>query len=662
MSKELDYRRIDELRKQLTHHAKLYYVYDSPEISDYEYDRLYAELVELEAKYPEKTDSTSPTQRVGGTPLDKFEKVTHSVIMNSLTDVFSFDELRRFILRMSEISEDAEYSVEPKIDGLSVSLMYEKGIFVRGATRGNGTVGEDVTANLKTIGSIPLKLSEPMSLTVRGEVYMPRSSFEKVNKEREENGLPLFANPRNAAAGSLRQLDPKIASARGLDIFVFNLQDGNIYSDGREAVSHNESLERLRELGLKTLEMRKKLKSFDEIKAHIEKISEMRSSLPYDIDGAVIKIDSLDLRRIIGEGTNTPKWAVAYKYPPECKQTKLLDITIAVGRTGVLTPTAVLSPVHLAGTTVKSATLHNLDYIREKGIMLGDTVSVQKAGDIIPEIVACHPEKRDGSEKTFNMPTICPSCGEPVFREEGEASVRCTNALCPAQVSRSIEHFCSKGAMNIDGVGPQVVSALLDAKLITCAADLFTLKEKDIEDLDRMGKKSAANLVASIESSKSAGLERLIYALGIKNVGETASKALALRFGSLERVMNATFDEICGIDDFGIITSECVVNFFSHPQNRELCNRLISLGLTVVSTSAPIGDKFKGLTFVITGTLPSMSRDEASEYVRSHGGKVSSSVSKKTSYVVAGDAPGSKLAKANELGIPVIDESALLSM
>lgn len=662
MDKTQAYKKIDELRRFLSYHAKKYYVDDAPEISDYEYDKYYAELLELESEYPEHFDPSSPTQRVGGSPLSKFESVTHRVQMNSLSDVFSFEELRDFIDRIAAISENVTYSVEPKIDGLSVSLRYESGIFVQGATRGNGITGEDVTQNLRTIGSIPLKLAEPLSLTVRGEVYMPRSSFERINAEREKNGETLFANPRNAAAGSLRQLDPAVAASRGLDIFVFNLQEGDIYSDGRAPTLHSETLDRLSELGFKTLELRRTLSEYDDIKAHVDLISEKRDSLAYDIDGAVIKVNSLALRSELGEGTKTPKWAVAYKYPPECKQTKLLDITVNVGRTGVLTPLALLAPVRLAGTTVKSATLHNLDFIRERGIMLGDTVSVQKAGDIIPEIVCAHPEKRDGSERIFNMPSICPSCGEPVFQEEDEAAIRCTNSQCPAQLSRSIEHFCSKGAMNIEGLGPALVSLLLENKLISCVADLYTLKAEALEELDRMGKKSAQNLINSINGSKSAGLERLIYALGIRNVGEVAGAALAARFKTLDALMKASVEEICEIDDFGLITAECVVNFFSHPQNIELCQRLSALGLLTESVAAPTDDKFKGLTFVLTGTLPTMTRDEASEMIKALGGKVSSSVSKKTSYVVAGEAAGSKLTKATELGVKIIDKNEFLSL
>ena len=663
MDKKAELLRIDELRKTLSYHAIRYYVYDSPEISDYEYDRMYAELVRLEGENPDYFDPTSPTQRVGGKPLDKFEKVTHTVRMSSLTDVFAFEELEDFITKTNaQAGADALYSVEPKIDGLSVALTYENGVFVNGATRGDGTTGEDVTSNLKTVASIPLRLTEPLSLTVRGEVYMPHASFERVNAQREREGKPLMANPRNAAAGSLRQLDPKIAAERGLDIFVFNLQDGSLYQDGRVPVSHTETLERLRELGFKVLELRKCVAGVDEIISHVKKIGELREELPYDIDGAVIKLDSLSLRTVLGEGTNTPKWAVAYKYPPECKKTKLTDITIAVGRTGVLTPTAVLEPVRLAGTTVRSATLHNLDFIRERGIMLGDTVSVQKAGDIIPEIVASHPELRDGSERHFDMPTKCPSCGEPVFRDEGEAAYRCTNALCPAQLSRSIEHFCSKDAMNIDGLGPQIVEALLANGLITKVSDLYRIKAEDIARLERMGEKSAANLVSAIEGSKKAGLERLVYALGIRNVGQVAATALAARFGTLEALMSATVEDVVGIDDFGLITAECVVDFFSHEQNRRLCTELQELGLLTESTQKASSDAFAGLTFVLTGTLPTMSRDEVAALIKDRGGKVSSSVSKKTHYVVAGEAAGSKLTKANELGITVIDEPELLRM
>ena len=492
---------------------------------------------------------------------------------------------------------------------------------------------------------------------------MPRATFERLNAAREKEGKQLLANPRNAAAGSLRQLDPKITASRALDIFVFNFQDGELYLDGRKPVSHTETLDRLKELGFPTLSDRIcATGGYTEIVNHIELLGRKRDELEYDIDGVVIKIDSLSDRQILGEGTNTPKWAVAYKFPPEQKQTKLLDISIAVGRTGVLTPAAELSPVRLAGTTVSRATLHNIDFIRERNIMIGDTVTVQKAGDIIPEVVCAHPEKRDGSERRFNMPDRCPSCNEPVSRVEGEAAVRCTNSACPAQLSRGIEHFASKDAMDIDGMGPAVVEALLSAGLIKDVSDLYRLKKEDVEKLDRMGEKSAANLLSAIERSKSAGLERLIYALGIRNIGVVAAAALAARFGTLEACFEATKEELCAIEDFGEITAEGVVEYFSHPQNRVLCESLISLGLTTVSTAAPTKDTLSGLTFVLTGTLPTMSRDEASALIKANGGKTVGSVSKKTSYVVAGSDAGSKLTKARELGISVISEAELLQM
>lgn len=656
-------KRIKELRRTLSYHAKRYYVYDSPEISDFEYDRLYAELVRLEEEHPEYNDPASPTNRVGGKPLDKFQKVTHAVPMNSLSDVFSFEEIRDFIDRVSTIVENPTFSVEPKIDGLSVALTYENGLLTNGATRGDGEVGEDVTQNIKTINSIPLSIDKPLSFCLRGEVYMPRRVFYALNDEREKSGQPLLANPRNAAAGSLRQLDPKICADRKLDIFIFNLQFGDIYGDGRTPVSHTDTLDTIRELGFTTLRDRVCVSSYEEIIAHIEKLGEMRDSLPYDIDGVVIKIDNLADRVKIGEGTNTPKWAVAYKFPPEEKQTKLLDISIAVGRTGVLTPTAILSPVRLAGTSVSRATLHNLDFIRERDIKLGDTVTVRKAGDIIPEVLCAHPERRDGSEIEFFMPSVCPSCGEPVIRDENDgAAIRCTNASCPAQLSRSIEHFASKNAMNIEGLGPQIVRALLENGLISDVSDLYTLTVEQVSEIERMGKKSAQNLINSINSSKNAGLERLIFALGIRNIGEVAAAALAHRYKTLDALMGATVEELCEIPDFGEITARCVVNFFSHPQSIELCKKLKELGLNTSSTFVQSDSRFEGLTFVLTGTLPSMSRDKASAMIKDRGGKVSGSVSSKTSYVLAGEDAGSKLVKAKSLGINIIDEEAFLKM
>ena len=654
---------IDNLRKALTHHAKLYYVFDAPEISDFEYDRMYAELLKLEAEYPEFDSPDSPTKRVGGTPLDKFEKVVHTRRMDSLSDVFSYEELLDFVNKVRAEIPDVTFSVEPKIDGLSVSLIYENGVLKIGATRGDGNVGEDVTQNIKTIFSIPVSLPEPLNLNVRGEVYMPREVFGRINAKREAEGKTLMANPRNAAAGSLRQLDPEVCASRGLDIFVFNFQDGSLYLDGHAPKSHTETLNRIESLGFPTVQMRCVAHTGDEIISHIEKINSMRDSLAYDIDGVVIKVDKLSDREILGEGTNTPKWAVAYKFPPEEKETKLLDITIAVGRTGVLTPTAILSPVRLAGTTVSRATLHNLEFIRERDIMLGDTVVVRKAGDIIPEVVTAKTTLRDGNEIHFNMPTHCPSCGEAVFYDPDEAAaVRCTNSACPAQLSRGIEHFASKGAMDIDGLGPQIVEALISAKLISNPADLYYLKAEDIANLERMGEKSAANLINSIEKSKNAGLERLICALGIRNIGEVAASALAQKFRTLDACMTATRDELVAIPDFGEISAQCVVNFFSHPQNIELCERLKAAGVLTESTMAPTSDKFAGLTFVLTGTLPTMSRDEASAKIKALGGKCAGSVSKKTSYVVAGEAAGSKLTKAQELGVAIIDEAELLRM
>ena len=655
--------KLEELRKTVTHHAKLYYVDDAPEISDFEYDRLYASLLALEAQYPELDSPDSPTKRVGGAPLDKFEKVTHSVRMNSLSDVFSYEELSEFMLRTSALLPDAVYSVEPKIDGLSVSLRYEKGVFVRGATRGDGITGEDVTQNLKTVFSVPMSLADPIDLTVRGEVYMPRAVFNRLNSEREAKGEALLANPRNAAAGSLRQLDPKVAAERALDLFLFNLQEGDLYSDGHAPTTHKETLDRLRELGFPVIEHRTTVRTPEEAIAHIESIGAMRDDLPYDIDGVVIKINTLSDRTVIGEGTNTPKWAVAYKFPPEQKETRLREIEIAVGRTGVLTPTAIFDPIRLAGTTVSRATLHNYDFIKDKGIMLGDMIRVQKAGDIIPEVVASVPEKRTGAELPFSMPDKCPSCNEPVsFDEDGSAALRCTNAACPAQLSRGIEHFASKDAMNIDGLGPQIVDLLLKNDLIRDASDLYTLKLEDVAALDRMGEKSAENLLSAIDRSRSAGLERLIYALGIRNIGTVAATALAARYKTLSACFLATKEELCAIDDFGEITADCVLNFFSHPTNIALCERLIAAGLLTDAVAAPTGDTLKGLTFVLTGTLPTMTRDEAGELIRMKGGKVSGSVSKKTSYVVAGEEAGSKLRKAQELGVSILDEDALLAL
>ena len=666
MTRDEAAKRIKELTEIIEYNSRLYYEKDAPEISDYEYDALFRELGDLEREYPELDSPTSPTKRVGGKALDKFEKFTHNVRMGSLTDVFSYDELREFTDRVDGIlGEGVEYSVEPKIDGLSVSLIYENGVFVRGATRGDGITGEDVTENLRTIKDIPLKLSEPIPyLNVRGEVYMSRAVFAELNEIREAEGLSLFANPRNAAAGSLRQLDSKIAASRRLSIFIFNLQEGSLYMDGRPCKTHSESLNRLSELGFTVLPDWRVLSGFDAVSKHVAYLGDARAELAFDMDGAVIKVNDLESRKTVGEGTSTPKWAVAYKYPPEEKRTKLLSVDIQVGRTGVLTPTANLSPVRLAGTTVSRATLHNANYIKEKDIRIGDTVIVRKAGEIIPEILESIKDLRDGTEYEFKMPDTCPSCGHPTVRDEcGDgAAIRCVYPGCPAQNARGIVHFASKGAMNIDGLGPQVVELLLANNRISDVADLYTLKVEDIETLDRMGKKSAENLINAIEESKSRGLERLLFALGVRGVGEVAAEAIAVKMQTLDACIGAGYDDFMSVDDIGEITATALVEFFADEGTRALIDRLVSLGVSTASKSEPKLDTLAGLTFVLTGTLPTMSRDEASALIKKNGGKVSSSVSKKTSYVVAGEEAGSKLTKANELGVKVISEAQLLEM
>ncbi len=657
--------RAEYLRAAITRAAELYYEKDAPEISDYEYDAMFRELTELEEQYPELDLPTSPTKRVGGKALDKFEKFTHTVRMGSLTDVFSYEELADFIEKTNATVGDAEYSVEPKIDGLSVSLIYENGVFVKGATRGDGFVGEDVTANLRTVKSIPLELRERLPyLCVRGEVYMPRSVFDELNEARAEEGLPLFANPRNAAAGSLRQLDPRIAASRRLEIFIFNLQEGSLYPDGRECATHTEALGRLSELGFTVLPERVHVRGYDAVAAHVRYLGELRSEASFDMDGAVVKLDSLADRRTVGEGTSTPKWAVAYKYPPEEKRTRLISVDIQVGRTGVLTPTANLEPVRLAGTTVSRATLHNVNYIKERDIRIGDVVVVRKAGEIIPEIVESIKSEREGELPEFRMPDTCPSCGEPVVRDErGDgAAIRCINPACPAQTARGIVHFASKGAMNIDGLGPQVIELLLREGKIEGIVDLYTLKVEDVENLERMGKKSAENLIAAIEASKSRGLERLLYALGIRQVGEVAAEEIAVKMRTLDAVMNASFEDFASMNDIGGITASAIVDFFASEKTRELCERLKALGVKTEAVSEEKLTTLEGLTFVLTGTLPTMTRDEASAIIKKNGGKVSGSVSKKTSYVLAGEEAGSKLTKARELGVPVIDEEAFLKM
>lgn len=652
-------RRIDELRELLAHHSFLYYVEDAPQISDYEYDKLFYELVALEEKYPEFDSPTSPTKRVGGKALDKFEKVTHAVRMGSLSDVFSYDEVRDFVAKTNEkLGKATVFSVEPKIDGLSVSLVYENGRFSLGSTRGDGTVGENVSENLKTVRTIPMKTKDALPhLEVRGEVYMPREAFAALNKKREAEGEQLFANPRNAAAGSLRQLDSKVTASRRLDIFVFNVQA----AEGIEFSSHIESLEYLKSQGFHIIDGIRRASSAEEIISAIEEIGAARDSLPYDIDGVVIKADSLAERRILGENISTPKWAIAYKFPPEQKQTKLTDIIIQVGRTGVLTPNARLEPVRLAGTVVSRATLHNIDFIRERDIRIGDTVTLQKAGDIIPEIICVDKSKRNGSEVPYEMPTLCPSCGEPIIRDD-EAATRCTNASCPAQLERHITHFASRDAMNIDGMGPAVVRLLIASGLIHDVADIYSLSAGEIEGLDRMGKKSAENLIAAIERSKSAGLDKLIYALGIRQVGEKAARSLAEAFPDIELLFSASEEQISAIYDFGDISAHYIVNFFAHPQTRTLVDELKSRGVKTTYEVQKRGNIFEGMTFVLTGTLPTMKRDEASRLIEENGGKVSSSVSAKTSMVLAGEDAGSKLTKAQSLGVRIISEEELLAM
>lgn len=652
-------RRIDELRELLAHHSYLYYVEDAPQISDYEYDKLFYELVALEERYPEFDSPTSPTKRVGGKALDKFEKVTHAVRMGSLSDVFSYDEVRDFVAKTNEkLGKATVFSVEPKIDGLSVSLVYENGEFSLGSTRGDGTVGENVSENLKTVRTIPMKTKDALPhLEVRGEVYMPREAFAALNEKREAEGEQLFANPRNAAAGSLRQLDSKVTASRRLDIFVFNVQA----AEGIEFSSHIESLEYLKSQGFHIIDGIRRASSAGEIISAIEEIGAARDSLPYDIDGVVIKADSLAERKLLGENISTPKWAIAYKFPPEQKQTKLTDIIIQVGRTGVLTPNARLEPVRLAGTVVSRATLHNIDFIRERDIRIGDTVTLQKAGDIIPEIICVDKSKRNGSEIPYEMPTLCPSCGEPVIRDD-EAATRCTNASCPAQLERHITHFAARDAMNIDGMGPAVVRLLIASGLIHDVADIYSLSAGEIEGLDRMGKKSAENLIAAIERSKSAGLDKLIYALGIRQVGEKAAKSLAEAFPDIELLFSASEEQISAIYDFGDISAHYIVNFFAHPQTRTLVDELKSRGVKTTYEVQKRGNIFEGMTFVLTGTLPTMKRDEASRLIEENGGKVSSSVSAKTSMVLAGEDAGSKLTKAQSLGVRIISEEELLAM
>ena len=649
--------KVNKLVETLNYHSRKYYVEDNPEIDDYDYDMMQQELKSLEEQFPDLVRPDSPTQRVGGEPISIFEKVEHRVQMASLQDVFSFEQVESFINKTKEEYPDAEFCVEPKIDGLSVSLEYENGVFTRGSTRGDGFVGEDVTANLKTVKSIPLKLNEPVDyIEVRGEVYMPRSVFELLVSEQELNGEQLFKNPRNAAAGSLRQKDPKIAAKRNLDIFCFNVQQ----IQGKELKSHKESLDYLKSQGFKVIPEYEKVNSFELVKNKILDIGEKRFSLSYDIDGIVIKVDDFAKREEMGSTAKTPKWAVAYKFPPEEKETKLLDIEVNVGRTGAVTPVAVFEPIILAGTSVSRATLHNQDFIDEKNISIGDIIKVRKAGDIIPEVLSV--SKSCGNNSSFKLPKVCPDCGTELIREADESAIRCPNVNCPAQIYRSIVHFASKGAMNIDGLGPAIVDTLIDNGLIHSVADLYTLNENDLLKLDNFKEKSVNNLLTSIEKSKSNSLDRLIFGLGIRNIGSASAKLLCDRFGNLDDIINADSEEIAKIDGFGEIMAQSVAKAFKEPHMLEIIERLKSYGVNVFYEKKQKDNRFEGITFVLTGTLPTLKRAEAKELIESYGGKASGSVSKKTDYVLAGDEAGSKLTKAESLGIKIISEDEFLNM
>ena len=649
-----------KLRKEIEEHNKNYYVLDNPTISDYDYDILLHRLIKLEEENPQLADENSPTKRVGGVALKEFEQVVHEVPMQSLGDVFSKEEIMDFDKRVAQGLEGQkyEYVAEMKIDGLSVSLEYENGRFVKGSTRGDGLVGENITENLKTIKSIPLILSEAVEkLEVRGEVYMPKASFEKLNEERKNSNEPLFANPRNAAAGSLRQLDSKITAKRSLDVFIFNIQQTT-----KELETHKESLEWLKTLGFKVSPRREVFSTMEAAFEEIQRIGEERPNLPFDIDGAVVKVNSLAQRELLGTTTKVPKWAIAYKFPAERQETTVEDIIVQIGRTGVITPNAVLTPVRVAGSTVSRATLHNEDFIREKGLMIGDRVLIQKAGDIIPEVVEVLKEKRTGAERNFEMPKVCPACGEPLFREDGEAATRCVSTNCPAQKVRSIIHFASRGAMDIEGLGDAVVEQLVDEGLIKNTADLFYLEFMDLVGLERFGEKSAQNLIDAIEKAKQNPLDRLICGLGIRLIGAKAAKNIAGHFENIDAVMSATVEEVSAIDDVGDKMAESLVHYFSEPETKELIERMKSAGVNMIAEVRPTGGSFEGKTFVLTGTLPTLKRSEAQKMIEDNGGKVSGSVSKKTDYVVAGEEAGSKLDKANALGIAVITEEELLKM
>lgn len=650
--------RIGELTRLLNQAGYQYYVLDNPQMQDFEYDRLLRELETLEAQYPQWKQPDSPTQRVGGAALSKFEKVTHAVPLMSLQDVFSMEELEDFLTKILEQHPQTAFSVEPKVDGLSVALEYENGLFVRGATRGDGVVGEDVTENLKTIPSIPMVIpNAPTRLIVRGEVFMPKESFRKLNEEQEAEGKPLFANPRNAAAGSLRQLDPKIAAKRRLDILVFNVQ----LAEGVEFETHSQSLQYLRDLHFKVIP-NQLLSDPQEISKAVEAINENRENLTCDIDGAVIKVDSLALREQLGTTAKFPRWAAAYKYPPEIKPTVVEDIVVQVGRTGVLTPKAVVRPVRLAGTTVTNATLHNQDFITQRDIRIGDTVLIRKAGEIIPEILEVDLSKRPENTQPYRLPTCCPVCGAPTEREEDGAFLRCTGAECPAQLSRNLAHFVSRDAMDIEGFGSAIVDALIEKGYLKSPADIYYLTLDELKSLWQKGDTAANNLLTAIENSKQQDVSRLIYGFGIRQVGAKTARVLATAFGNLESLMAADVETLTQVEDIGEITAQSIVSWFSQPQSEHLIRRLKEAGVNMESLRKITDTRFAGKTFVLTGALTKFTREEASQKIELLGGKVSGSVSKKTSFVVVGENAGSKERKARELGIPLLTEDDFLGM
>lgn len=654
--------RIDKLIDLINYHNNRYYNDDAPEISDFEYDKLMKELIKLEEENPGLKRIDSPSVRVGGKPLDKFNQVTHKVPMLSLSNAYSSQDLKDFDKRVREsIDGNVEYVVEFKIDGLSVGLTYENGVFEKGATRGNGVIGEDITQNLKTVKSIPLKISDKEELIVRGEVYISKGNFENINKVQEDKGLQLFANPRNLAAGTLRQLDSKLTAKRPLDIFIFNLE----YIQNANIKTHSESLEYLSKLGFKISPDYKVCKAIEDVIEHIEYWTVNRSDLPFEIDGMVIKVNNLEQRESMGYTAKSPRWAIAYKFPAEQKKTKLIDIIVEVGRTGTITPTAILEPVRLAGTVVSRATLHNEDYINEKDIRIGDTVLVQKSGDIIPQVVEVIKEARTGEEIKFNLPTKCPVCSEPTVRLEGEAAVKCINMSCPAQIRRGIIHFVSRDAMNIDGLGESIISLLLDNNIIKDVADLYYIRKEDVINLERMGEKSATNLINAIEKSKQNDLYRLINGLGIKYIGVKGAKVLAKSFNNIDEIINASIDDLINLEEFGEIMANSVVQFLKEEKNINVINKLKEAGVNTESMSSvdtDIINIFEKMKIVLTGTLPTLKRNDAKEMIEARGGKATSSVSKSTTFVLAGEEAGSKLAKANELGVTVVDEEKFLYM